>query len=125
MMACPGTGRMIYSLEPDTPWHQVVINSVSISHSPAHADTYTALRELGEWNSWMSHALNTHKEARFLLPSGETPSAKAPDWASLKLSFADAAVASRLLREGVYMFGEHCRVSLYKRRKRSQMAAQT
>jgi hypothetical protein len=65
MMGCPGTGHMIYSLEPDTPWHQVVINSVSISHSPSHADTYTALHELGEWNLWMSHALNTHKEAHF------------------------------------------------------------
>jgi hypothetical protein len=70
----------------------------------------------------MSSARENLKGARFLLSSHteETQPAIALTRASLKLSFADAAVASQLLQEGVYMFGEHRRVSVYK--KRSQQS---
>jgi hypothetical protein len=93
---------MTFNLEPDTPWHEVVINSISVGHTPNGTVVDIALNELYEWNPWLSSALKNLKGARFLLSSHteETQPAIALTQASLKLSFSDAAVASQLLQEG-------------------------
>jgi hypothetical protein len=108
---------------PDDKWHRVVINKIPIKGPglPAVSFQESLARIESDWRTYNpvgSETRSTAFQHMRLLASPDAQVLDALETISICLAFHDAKHARRLLREGAFINGAHCRTSIYISRRR-------
>ncbi|KZV86528.1 hypothetical protein EXIGLDRAFT_724734 [Exidia glandulosa HHB12029] len=113
--------------ETDDPWSKIVVQRVPLpllSDSTEHMED-KAQAFLADACSSNGFTPDVVRRMQFLCPKGKEEeyfsrsTAQAPQLVSVLLCLSDSRLANRLLRTGAFWQGSHCRVSLYRERRRT------
>ena len=115
---------------PADPWHRVVIQDIPLCGDPQEPEEDQDPDEIltnwldqnhsiaADWEQLnpLERSIPIHCKAttRYLSPAGGLKAVKAKRSISMCVAFDDVRYARRLVQEGAYIHGAHCRVSIYR-----------
>jgi hypothetical protein len=98
--------------EVNEPWPGLVVHGVHLPKGGTTEDIWTveqrACEELGAWNPQLQ---DTVKNVRVMCRPEEIPT---KTYTSVLIAFSSRQSAELAAREGIYMYGERCKVSTYR-----------
>jgi len=118
-----GIQKGLIEVYPDDKWHRVVINKIPITGPglPSKNIKEALVGIQSDWKTFNGVGSETwstvFRHMRLLVPP-DVQHLASPETISICLAFPDAKHARRLLREGAFINGAHCRTSIYISRHR-------
>jgi hypothetical protein len=99
---------------PADPWYKVVVHKVPLMEPGVVPRFHDVIDEVERRNALAGMQFRIGN-VRFLHPRDKVPQTES----SVRIDFIGEADARRFLRDGIFLFGSHCRVSRYKPRTAS------
>jgi hypothetical protein len=101
-------------VESDSSWNSVVISNVKIpkNRGDVWAVEQALCEELGAWNPILHHGV---KNVQVMCRIEDVLN---KDRRAVRISFDSEDEVEHVLRRGIYLYGEHCRVAPYQPQKR-------